>query len=130
MDAAEGLSDADLAMLADRGLGFTNVVARPTARAAELDAAEMREGGRILGEKVARQRERRGGPDIVLIVGIGAYRTAFGAPRATVGKQTATVGGAETWVAPNPSGLNAHETVASLALAYAEPAREAGVLPR
>mgnify|MGYP002724368115 FL=1 len=52
MDAAEGLSDADLAMLADRGLGFTNVVARPTARAAELDAAEIREGGRILGEKV------------------------------------------------------------------------------
>ncbi len=34
----------------------------------------------------------------------------------------------ELWVLPNPSGLNAHETIASLAVAYAEPARAAGVL--
>jgi TDG/mug DNA glycosylase family protein len=32
------------------------------------------------------------------------------------------------FVVPNPSGLNAHETVATLALAYAEAARAAGVL--
>jgi TDG/mug DNA glycosylase family protein len=31
-------------------------------------------------------------------------------------------------VVPNPSGLNAHETVSSLAAAYAEAARAAGVL--
>jgi TDG/mug DNA glycosylase family protein len=31
-------------------------------------------------------------------------------------------------VVPNPSGLNAHETVATLAAAYAEPARAAGVI--
>jgi TDG/mug DNA glycosylase family protein len=29
---------------------------------------------------------------------------------------------------PNPSGLNAHETVATLAEAYAAPARAAGIL--
>jgi TDG/mug DNA glycosylase family protein len=29
---------------------------------------------------------------------------------------------------PNPSGLNAHETVASLAEAYAAPARVAGLI--
>jgi double-stranded uracil-DNA glycosylase len=29
---------------------------------------------------------------------------------------------------PNPSGLNAHETIASLAVAYAEVARAAGVI--
>ena len=29
---------------------------------------------------------------------------------------------------PNPSGLNAHETVDSLAAAYAEPARAAGII--
>ncbi|NYE20692.1 hypothetical protein BJ991_002720 [Microbacterium immunditiarum] len=29
---------------------------------------------------------------------------------------------------PNPSGLNAHDTIASLAEAYAAPARAAGVL--
>jgi TDG/mug DNA glycosylase family protein len=31
-------------------------------------------------------------------------------------------------VLPNPSGLNAHDTVETLARAYAEPARAAGVL--
>jgi TDG/mug DNA glycosylase family protein len=31
-------------------------------------------------------------------------------------------------VVPNPSGLNAHETTATLAAAYAAPAAEAGVI--
>ena len=35
------------------------------------------------------------------------------------------IGGAELWVAPNPSGLNAHETVETLAAAYADAARAA-----
>jgi len=30
-------------------------------------------------------------------------------------------------VVPNPSGLNAHESVTSLAASYAEPARAAGL---
>jgi TDG/mug DNA glycosylase family protein len=30
------------------------------------------------------------------------------------------VGGAETWVAPNPSGLNAHHQLPDLARCYAE----------
>jgi TDG/mug DNA glycosylase family protein len=33
------------------------------------------------------------------------------------------------WVVPNPSGLNAHETAATLAAAYREPAVAAGLLP-
>lgn len=36
--------------------------------------------------------------------------------------------GAELWVVPNPSGHNAHETVESLAEAYAEVGRAAGVI--
>jgi G:T/U-mismatch repair DNA glycosylase len=36
---------------------------------------------------------------------------------------------ARLWVVPNPSGLNAHDTVATLAAAYAEPARAAGLIP-
>ncbi len=36
--------------------------------------------------------------------------------------------GAAVWVVPNPSGLNAHETAATLAAAYAAPAVEAGVI--
>lgn len=125
IDARDGLTDDDLRMLADAGLGFTNVVARATARAGELTDAEIREGGRILEDKVARQRELRGGPDIVMVAGIGAFRTAFGSTgpdgrKVAVGKQQREIGGAETWVVPNPSGLNAHETVESLARAYRE----------
>lgn len=125
VDARDGLSDADLAMLAEAGLGFTNVVARATARAGELTDDEIRAGGRVLAEKVARQRDLRGGPEIVMVAGIGAFRTAFGAKtpsggKVGVGKQEMVIGGAETWVVPNPSGLNAHETVESLARAYRE----------
>lgn len=125
VDARDGLSDADLAMLAEAGLGFTNVVARATARAGELTDDEIRAGGRVLAEKVAQQRDLRGGPEIVMVAGIGAFRTAFGAKtpsggKVGVGKQEKAIGGAETWVVPNPSGLNAHETVESLARAYRE----------
>ena len=125
VDARDGLSDADLAMLAEAGLGFTNVVARATARAGELADDEIRAGGRVLAEKVARQRDLRGGPEVVMVAGIGAFRTAFGAKtpsggKVGVGKQEKAIGGAETWVVPNPSGLNAHETVESLARAYRE----------
>ncbi|SQB96233.1 G:T/U mismatch-specific DNA glycosylase [Clostridium paraputrificum] len=125
VDARDGLSDADLGMLAEAGLGFTNVVARATARAGELADDEIRAGGRVLAEKVARQRDLRGGPEVVMVAGIGAFRTAFGAKtpsggKVGVGKQEKAIGGAETWVVPNPSGLNAHETVESLARAYRE----------
>lgn len=125
VDARDGLSDADLGMLAEAGLGFTNVVARATARAGELADDEIRAGGRVLAEKVARQRDLRGGPEVVMVAGIGAFRTAFGAKtpsggKVGVGKQEIAIGGAETWVVPNPSGLNAHETVESLARAYRE----------
>lgn len=125
IDARAGLTAADRRLLADVGLGFTNFVARATARAGELRDDEIRAGGRILQQKVAAQRDGRGGPEIVMVAGIGAYRTAFGgrgrgAGKVAVGKQPETIGGAETWVVPNPSGLNAHETVGSLARAYAE----------
>ena len=65
---------------------------------------------------------------MVAVAGITAYRTAFGQPRATTGLQPEPLAGAQLWVVPNPSGLNAHETVASLAAAYAAAARAAGVL--
>ncbi len=65
---------------------------------------------------------------MVAILGITAYRQAFGHPKAVLGRQDEGLEGAELWVVPNPSGLNAHETIASLAEAYAAPARAAGVL--
>ena len=92
------------------GLGISNVVDRGTVRADELTYDEFREGGRILAAKVDRYR-----PKWVAILGIGAYRTAFGRKLAKIGPQQETMSGSRIWVLPNPSGLNAHWTAAALA---------------
>lgn len=123
IDQALGMTDGDRAMMRERGIGITNLVRRATAKASELSADELREGGAALSALVARQR-----PRVVAVAGITAYRTAFGVPRATQGRQPEDLGGAELWVVPNPSGLNAHETVASLAAAYREVAEAAGII--
>jgi TDG/mug DNA glycosylase family protein len=101
--------------LLDLGLGITNVVARATARADELDAAEFREGGQILEAKVAALQ-----PRWLAVVGVTAYRVAFGHRQAAIGPQPGDLGGAKLWVLPNPSGLNAHFTAPKLAAAFAE----------
>ncbi|WP_199429127.1 G/U mismatch-specific DNA glycosylase [Qaidamihabitans albus] len=97
-------------LLPDYGLGITNLVARTTARADELTAAELRAGGERLARTVARYRPRR-----LAVVGITAYRAAFGRPRAAVGPQDEQVSGVRVWLLPNPSGLNAHWTPTALA---------------
>lgn len=130
IDRAAGMSAADRAHLVARGVGLTNLVRRATARASELSREELREGGERLTRFVAEHR-----PAVVAVAGVSAYRDAFGAPGAALGPQPETLesadrwSGAALWVVPNPSGLNAHETVATLAAAYAAPAVEAGVLP-
>lgn len=122
LDASRGLSAADEAALTGRGIAITNLVNRATARADELSAAELRDGAAALVERVREWRAR-----VVAVVGITAYRTAFGRPGTTAGEQPDTLGGARLWVLGNPSGLNAHETVASLARAYREPSEAAGI---
>ena len=123
IDPAAGMSDADREYLIGRGVGITNLVARAIARADELTAAEYAAGGRELAARVARYA-----PHVVAVAGITAYRRAFGVRAATAGRQPEPLAGALLWVVPNPSGLNAHETIDSLAHAYAEPARAAGVI--
>jgi len=123
IDPAAGMTDEDRDELRRRGIGITNVVARATARADELTAEELQAGGQRLRALVAERR-----PSVVAVAGITAYRTAFGEPRARVGEQPERWGSSRVFVVPNPSGLNAHETVATLALAYSEAARAAEVL--
>lgn len=96
------------------GLGITNVVARATGRADELTADEVRAGGRALAAKVARLT-----PRWLAVVGITVYRTAFARPGAVTGPQDKTLGGAQVWLLPNPSGLNAHWDDAALAAEFA-----------
>ena len=104
--------DADLPSI---GIGITNLVARATATAAELDAAELRAGAERLRSLV-----RRTEPVAVAVLGIGAYRTAFDDRRAVTGAQPIELAGALLWVLPNPSGLNAHAQVPELSAAFAE----------
>ena len=122
IDPSAGMTDADREHLRARGIGITNLVRRATARADELTAAELREGGQRLRATVRRVR-----PAVVAVAGITAYRSAFGVRAAGAGRQPDPLEGAVLWVVPNPSGLNAHETVDSLARAYAAPAAEAGI---
>ncbi|HUY45071.1 MAG TPA: G/U mismatch-specific DNA glycosylase [Streptosporangiaceae bacterium] len=96
-------------------LGITNIAARATARAAELSPAELREGARVLSAKITRLS-----PQWLAVVGVTAYRTAFGSPQALVGPQAGGIGVTRLWVLPNPSGLNAHWSPASLAAEFAQ----------
>lgn len=122
IDAAAGYAESDRRHLLDRGIGITNIVARATARADELTAAELEAGGRTLMRRIESVR-----PDVVGILGITAYRTAFARPRTKTGRQPDPLGGATLWVVPNPSGLNAHARLDDLAAAYREVAQAAGI---
>ena len=125
IDATDGMSFADRNALVDAGIGITNVAPRATAKASELTAEELREGGEALVERVLQVA-----PRILAVLGITAYRTAFHEPKAVPGPQERTIGETRVWVLPNPSGLNAHETVDTLAAAYRRGAAAAGVSQR
>ncbi|MEO8093724.1 MAG: mismatch-specific DNA-glycosylase [Pseudolysinimonas sp.] len=120
---ASGFSPQERAAFLARGLGVSSLVRRATARADELSRDELRAGAIRLRADVASWK-----PRVVAILGITAYRQAFDLPKAVPGRQTERFEGAQLWVVPNPSGLNAHDTVASLSEAYAAPARAAGIL--
>ena len=128
IDRGAGMTDDDRRSLLGRGIGITNLVARATPKAAELTAAELRAGGARLHRFVAEHR-----PLVVAVAGVTAYRDAFEDRTAKLGRQQARFGvqgeyEAELWIVPNPSGLNAHETIDSLAAAYRAPAIAAGII--
>jgi TDG/mug DNA glycosylase family protein len=108
------------------GLGITNIATRATARADELSAAELIAGGERLRALVQVWR-----PAALGVVGVTAYRVAFAVPRATVGRQP-DLDTTLVWALPNPSGLNAHWSLAAMVaefarfrLAAAAPSRDA-----
>jgi double-stranded uracil-DNA glycosylase len=121
----ERLAPNEQEALIARGCGITNLVARETASAVQLSGEELRAGGRGLERKVRRYR-----PAWLAILGVTAYRAAFDEPRAQVGPQERRLAGAEVWVLPNPSGLNAHYQVADLARHFRELRQAAGLVDR
>ncbi|XVS66740.1 G/U mismatch-specific DNA glycosylase [Actinosynnema sp. CA-299493] len=104
------LTPAEQDELPRYGLGITNLVARPTARADELTAEELRAGGARLTALARRHR-----PKVVAVVGVTAYRAAFGRKAAAIGPQDESIASSRLWVLPNPSGLNAHYQLPALA---------------
>ncbi len=96
--------------LLKRGYGITNIVDFATAAADELEPRQLGAGGRRLIAKIKRLR-----PRVVAILGLKAFRTAFGRPGAVFGRQEGRVGQSEVWVLPNPSGLNAAYQMPALA---------------
>lgn len=91
------------------GYGITNMVPRTTAAASELAPDEYVEGGKRLTGLVQRYT-----PRVVAFLGIGAYRSAFGRPKAQLGLQDERLDASRLWALPSPSGLNANHQLADL----------------
>jgi len=102
-----GLTEQRLAaemdhLLLERGMGLTNLVARPTRAAAELTAADYQQGRGELLEKLEQYRPRS-----ICYVGIGLYKIFARRPQCEFGWQSQTVvEGIDDFVAPSTSGLN------------------------
>lgn len=121
IDASAGFQPEDVRQLTSKGIGITNLVNRATARADELSDDDVRQGGSDLVDKVARLE-----PPVVVILGLTAYRIAFTRPKAANGWQP-DLASSKLMVVGNPSGLNAHQTVASLAEMFREAAAVANL---
>ena len=97
------LDPSEEAELLENGYGITCFVSRTTARADELMRQEFIDGGKLLQTKLGIYR-----PQMLAVLGLGAYRTAFDRPKAKVGLQDEKLGETRIWLLPNPSGLNAN----------------------
>lgn len=122
IDRNIGFTDEDRRHVLDRGIGITNIAMRATVRASELSNEELVAGGQRLRSTILEHR-----PHVVAVAGITAFRTAFSDRSAAVGRQSARLEDSELWVVPNPSGLNAHETIDSLADWYRQVGLAAGL---
>ena len=97
------------------GYGLTAAVERPTVRASELASHEFRAATAALQEKVRRYR-----PRFMAFLGKPAFAAIYRQRTVAWGRQGLTLGGAEVWVLPNPSGLNRAFTLDALVSAYRE----------
>lgn len=109
------LTPAEQRLLLEYRLGVTNLVDRTTASAAEVSAAELAEGALRLDGKVGRWR-----PAWVAVLGVVAFRQAFGRPRANIGPQEERIGSAGIWVLPNTSGLQARYQLPEMVEMFSE----------
>src|SRR3989344_583720 len=109
--------------LLNYGYGITNLVQRATLAASEVSREELVMGRENLVKKILKYR-----PKIAAILGVEAYRKAFGLKGVTIGPQEKRIGKTKLWVLPNPSGLNAHYTPADLAQLFQKLKKETETL--
>ena len=100
-----------------RGIGFTDLAKRATARAAELEDAEYRAGRERVEGLVRRLK-----PRAVCFVGLGGWRASID-PRAGPGWVQGGFGGVPGYLMPSTSGLNAASRPEELARHLARAAR-------
>jgi TDG/mug DNA glycosylase family protein len=109
-------------LLAQRGFGFTNLIARPSPGIDDLKPAEYVEGWTALERKIRRYR-----PAVIALVGVTLYRALLPLllrdtkPRAVnnvVGLRPEWIHGARLFVLPNPSGRNANFSYAEMLEAF------------
>lgn len=96
--------------LPNYGIGFTDLVKRPTVSVSDLASGELAGGVAALLKKIERYR-----PRIACFHGITGYRRvherlADDAAPVALGLQQTTVGTTRLFLVPNPSGANAHFT--------------------
>jgi TDG/mug DNA glycosylase family protein len=109
VDRLEPIHDA---ILLEHGIGFTDVVKRPTARADELDPIEFATGATDLAAKLETFR-----PRIACFQGMMGYRPfarvhAPALPKPVLGEQPLRIGETRLFVVPSPSPANAHASPA------------------
>jgi TDG/mug DNA glycosylase family protein len=102
------LGPEDDRAILEHGIGFTDVVKRPTVKASELDRAELAAGVPLLLEKIRRYR-----PRIACFHGVTGYRYVpeamrLESNRIPLGLQDLSIGETRVFLVPNPSGANAH----------------------
>jgi TDG/mug DNA glycosylase family protein len=106
----ERLEPAHDRLLPAHGIGFTDVVKRPTPKAADLGREEFAAGAKALSTKLERWQ-----PRVVCFQGVMGYRpfaAAVGADTRgfVLGMQQLRLGRTHVFVVPSPSAANAHVT--------------------
>jgi TDG/mug DNA glycosylase family protein len=110
--------------LLERGIGITNLVSATSRAATDISPGQLRQGARVLESKVAHWQ-----PSFVAVLGMQAFRTAFGRPRAIAGEQPQALSGARVWLLPNPSGLQANYQLPEMVVMFSELRLAAGLPP-
>lgn len=112
----------DDASLMARGVGFTDLVKRPTPQASGLSAADYRRDAPALRDKLLRYS-----PRIACFHGLTAYRAYLRHAEGVrdpgdieLGRQDLRIGGSHVFVLPNPSPANARYSLDELAGWYRE----------